>query len=636
MKLEHKQLYSYDDVPTANNIKVSKRSYWNDDEWHFDSNNPGKPGVVINWKVDLGDAFLNDIGYTDLLQTCKCFLWSLSENPSEGDVSCKPKTLEIKFAGLFLLIKWMRLPDNNFYKLSDLDKYDIDDYVTFILVDYEKRGRKLNKASLHNDLKVLVDLYEHREKIPDSILIKPYAGESAYVVAVKNATDEEVGWIPHIPDEILKPLILEVEKWIDYKVADVIKIMNLSVHEIYEKDTNGVIVSRRNASSGDLRGSVRKSWVEVFQSYIFSSDEENSGSWRPPVESSRELSRLITDAVTACELAVLLFIGPRASELLSMQIDNISIRLSEDGDLRVFFLHGKTIKLEDSIRDVSWVSGIEKNDDDKVPLPIKAVQLLEELLHPWRQWGGAEHLFLGKGCSSWFAAKPPIRPCLLEVLNKNINLFINSYVDMPFSWHFSTHQCRKSFGRFVAKNGKDLCALCQHFLHANESMTDTGYVGTKFDLDELIDDQTQKKVAEALGNYLYSNTTVNGELGGRLEDFKNTFKELTKKQQAEELRWIVEDSGFVIHANDWGFCIDGGAANCGEEGGSRNQINICPSTCIDCQNFCVEKKHLKYWENRRDKNELIIESMSNSPASRKVMLNKRIKECDQIIEQLRG
>ncbi|WP_204327512.1 hypothetical protein, partial [Stenotrophomonas maltophilia] len=58
-------------------------------------------------------------------------------------------------------------------------------------------------------------------------------------------------------------------------------------------------------------------------------------------------------------------------------------------------------------------------------------------------------------------------------------------------WRLTTHQGRKTFARFVGKRDRTgLHALQHHFGHVTRIMTDSAYVGTDFDLGELVDAQT--------------------------------------------------------------------------------------------------------------------------------------------------
>lgn len=95
-----------------------------------------------------------------------------------------------------------------------------------------------------------------------------------------------------------------------------------------------------------------------------------------------------------------------------------------------------------------------------------------------------------------------------------------TWVEVPqhdgASCHFTPHQLRKSFARFVAKRDRtQLQALSEHFKHVSIAMTSKDYVGTDFDLHELVDEKGRSETASALERLLTSRSLA-GRLGERI------------------------------------------------------------------------------------------------------------------------
>jgi hypothetical protein len=92
---------------------------------------------------------------------------------------------------------------------------------------------------------------------------------------------------------------------------------------------------------------------------------------------------------------------------------------------------------------------------------------------------------------------------LIDHLNGPFAAFINLPLDNGRSWHLSTHQGRKTFARFVGRRDRTgLHALAAHFGHVTRIMTDASYVGTDFDLANLIDAEALDETRAALEELL--------------------------------------------------------------------------------------------------------------------------------------
>src|SRR5260370_18034016 len=89
-------------------------------------------------------------------------------------------------------------------------------------------------------------------------------------------------------------------------------------------------------------------------------------------------------------------------------------------------------------------------------------------------------------------------------------------------WSLTTHQGRKTFARFVGKRDRSgLHALQHHFGHVSRIMTDSAYVGTDFDLGELIDAQTLDETRSALEELLTASRL--GGKAGRMLSSRSRF-----------------------------------------------------------------------------------------------------------------
>ena len=135
---------------------------------------------------------------------------------------------------------------------------------------------------------------------------------------------------------------------------------------------------------------------------------------------------------------------------------------------------------------------------------------------------GFRELFLVKN-----AMHNKIMPLTNANITQRINLFA-AYVGVPHHqgvpWPLSPHQFRKTFARFVARRDRSqLLALSDHFKHMSVAMTARGYVGSDFDLHELVDHEGRSETALAL-DHLLTSDRLGGRMGERIVARNATFR----------------------------------------------------------------------------------------------------------------
>ncbi|HDA7926283.1 TPA: integrase, partial [Staphylococcus aureus] len=201
-------------------------------------------------------------------------------------------------------------------------------------------------------------------------------------------------------------------------------------------------------------------------------------------------------------------------------------------------------------------------------------------------------------------------------------------------WHLNTHQGRKTFARFVGRRDRTgLHALQAHFGHVTRAMTDRGYVGTDFALDDLIDRHAQEETRAALEEVLTA-TTLGGK-GGRMIAARSRFRGRTRDGDVQTyVRFLMEETDLRLGVCDWGYCVYRieTAACLGDERGP-NPVLRTESTCLTCANFAVTAKHRSVWQERRARNASLLDQPGLDHVSRK-LAETRIIECDRILTEL--
>jgi Phage integrase family len=331
------------------------------------------------------------------------------------------------------------------------------------------------------------------------------------------------------------------------------------------------------------------------------------------------MRRLLARVTDACFIVTAGFVGMRVSEILSMEAGCIEMRPIGDTGLAQAHVVARMFKTVDDPRGrmERWLA----------PEPVvRAVEILERLSLPMREASGRRELFLVKN----------VRGDIVPITNYDIGVRIRqfaTYVGVPHHegkpWRFSPHQFRKTFARFIARRDRSqLMALADHFKHASIAMTAKGYVANDFDLAELIDHEGQIETARALDCFLTSDRLA-GRMGERIIAENAAFRGRAGEQvRRDYIAFVLAETDLRIHACDYGWCVfQAETARCA--GGARpNETARCPSTCFGCVNFVVDKRHRMYWQDRRQRNEALLDGAS---APTRAVLEERIGECDRVL-----
>lgn len=164
-------------------------------------------------------------------------------------------------------------------------------------------------------------------------------------------------------------------------------------------------------------------------------------------------------------------------------------------------------------------------------------------------------------------------------------------------------------------------------------MTDSAYVGTDFDLGELVDAQTLEETRAALEELL---TAANlGGRAGRMLSARSRFRGRTRDGDlASYVDFLIEESGMRLGICDWGYCVyrAESAACMGDEHGP-NPVWRTESVCMSCANFAVTERHRPVWQERLDRNLAILADPRLDDASRS-LASTRITECERILSDL--
>ncbi len=317
------------------------------------------------------------------------------------------------------------------------------------------------------------------------------------------------------------------------------------------------------------------------------------------------------------------FVGMRLSEILSLEVGAVERYPLGETELDQAYVVARLFKTVDGPegRVERWLA----------PEPVvRAVECLERLTAPRRAAFGRRELFLTE--VNYGRAATPISGVSI---NHRLNRFA-AHVGVPphegRRWIFTSHQFRKTFARFVARNDRSqLLALADHFKHVSVAMTSRGYVGTDFELHELVDEEARAETAIALGRLL-SSDRLGGRMGERIAARNHAFRGRAGEQvRRDYIDFILAETDLRIRGCDYGWCVfQAETALCGGEV-APNEAGRSPSVCAKCANLAVDDRHVPYWQDRRRRNLALWDRAS--PLAQAV-LAEAVGECDRMLKRI--
>jgi len=337
------------------------------------------------------------------------------------------------------------------------------------------------------------------QALPDALGFDPFPYTTAGLVAgVSRATR---GAIPFIPDAVALDLMSKALHWV-------------------ERETDGILEQRDRFWS--VFNTARSRGVTLHYCGKLGRDALRTRQREPnaPMPAGRciatknDLDRCLKHLTDACFIVIAGFVGMRASEILSIRTGAIEYRQLGTTGVSQAYVVGRLFKTaEEGGRLERWLA----------PDPVvTAAKVLERVSEPLRMASGRDELFLTRNTQYGQ---------VVGITNMHINDRIREFAAVNNvrrhggqPWRFSTHQFRKTFARFIARRDRSqLLALADHLKHVSVAMTAKGYVGTDFDLQQLVDHEGQIETATALDRFLSSDRLA-GKMGERIAAGNASFR----------------------------------------------------------------------------------------------------------------
>jgi integrase len=596
---------------TVSTLPFSTNSKWGDNEWEIDDKVPGtaKRDKIIKWSQKLPDgSLLTDPQNALLLETCKRLIYLSLTIPLVNSKVLHRLTARRVALNLFVLIRWMFT--KGYRKFRDLDQAAIDQYVAYCRTRPGRgRNHRVKATTIHNLSMVIQYLYILRNRLPDAIQFQPFGGEPTSTVTGSRVNEREP--TPYIPDEIAVDILRKALSWVERYADDIIEARIICYSE-YE----------RALLQGFGRDYARRQVIRALSTFTPASSIVSDLPKQKLFQNKGIIRTLVDHLTTACFICIAGLVGMRISEILSLEPGFIQIERSDDGLTELVYVCGSTYKTEDDPhgRPTRWIA----------PSPIKTVARVLERLYAItpKKTGESKFFILNPQPKKWSDDEVNI-----PAMNYRINRFAE-FIEVPkyrsVPWHFTTHQFRKTFARFVGRRDKTgLHALSQHFKHVSIAMTDY-YAGSDFELYELIGDALVDEMRESLDKILGAESLA-GKMGEEILKQNHRFR----GRAGEELRrdfvdFIMSETDLLILAHDYALCaVNLDTALCGGD-----MALVGRGTCVRCPNFMVGEQHRPFWTDQEKRNTELLDRHKDLSPLAKAAIMSEVKQASDILIQL--
>ena len=598
-------------------LRISTRSVWSDQVWHLDGRRPGgnRSDFSLDWGFALADdSRFSDLQWTDWREAARLFLWSLKLDPPPGRRNIHESTIVSAFKTLRKLIRWMAA--QGYRSFADLDRDGCDRFMAAMAQrPGSKPGKTLKNTTLQTYANLLTRLYLQGAKFPEVAIDDPFPG------IAPPFTRQDQGWLPYTPDAVAVTLVSAALRLIGTPADDVIALQTQAQCAYDDALARGISQTKAGFMVTD-----------AIAPFIFATPPGEETAWHEaPVISTKQVRYLADRIYDACFVVIAYLVGARVSEILGLQVGCIEQHPVSDGGETFAYLAGQIYKTARGVDGEAhrWVA----------PAPVeRSVAIMERLTARLRAQTGRSELFLVMASTGLVGPAARIDLPIVSTIIRRLNDLFAPFIGLPDHegepWHLNTHQGRKTFARFVGKRDRTgLHALQAHFGHVTRAMTDRGYVGTDFALDDLIDRHTREETRAALEEVLTA-TTLAGK-GGRMIAAHSQFRGRTRDGDVQAyVTFLMEETDLRLGVCDWGYCVYRveTAACFGDERGP-NPVLRTESTCLTCANFAVTARHRPVWQARRDRNAGLLDQPGLDPVSRR-LAETRVAECDRILGDL--
>ncbi len=598
---------------------VSSRSAFADTVWTFDSLPPGTCASSgrVDWAFETSDGHhFDEPTFEALRATSKHFLLSLRNQPPAPFLPRADQSLVRTFHLLRTLLCWMH--EQGVSRFADLEQAAAGRFIQAMADQHNRQtGQPLKPSTILRFKRLLNELWLQAPLLADALPESPLDPVQAGQLWPSHKTSCNP---LYTPDEVVVPLFAAAQRLIGQPAEDVI-----TVRDLVQQHYDGLI----SGGTGQVHAGM--SAIKAAGDFQFATLPGESRPWEEgPLGSTKRLRFLIDRVVDACFVIVAWLVGPRVSEIIGLELGCIERHGPADRSETYAYLVGRIWKgAGRGGRPHRWV----------VPEPVmQAVLVLERIIEPMRQRTGSRDLWLAMGSSGVIGPEARIQRPSAHLWIRRLNSSFAPYVGLPDyqgrPWWLTSMQARKTFARLVARRDRTgLDALRVQLGHINRAMTDRHYVGTDFDLAELINRHAREETRTAL-EALMTAPRLGGRMGRTLAASSRFRGRVVDAEVRQWVDHVLRETEMRLGVCDWGWCVyrKESAACLGDEDGP-NPVLRTESVCAGCANFAVASRHRPVWAARSERNRELLARPDLDGESR-ALAEGRVAECSRILFDL--
>lgn len=570
-------------------LKVSAKSSYIENIWDFTLENPGidRAAVTLNFSVinPSKSVLISSGEMQPYLDLAKEYFHTLLFDPP----AAHPKTSTIiSFARKGFKSLLIFLYQNRITSLSSLTRSDLDSFLEEMSarqISATQKHSTITNRTLMSRVAGLSWLHEQSSKMIDGLIINPFEnyGTAAQWASACCSTviPRQTSTTPEIPDEIARQLFTSALK-------------DLSIGELLS----------------NLR-SKRKNYKEVKKTINKKVTILNPFQWNEfGMRGGHDQRTLESRLMAASYIIIALLTGMRAHEILA--IKNNESWLEEEVEIdeqkiKFYFVLSNTTKLQAEPTAYKWQA---------LPIVEQAIAALNKGLSHNRRSG--DYLFVGNTVKCEGRSIGPAN------LGRNLQRFVKAHniIYQGKPWPLATHQFRRTYARFMIRNGLGLKELQDQLKHFDIEMTRMyGEMSIYVELQQERLILSREKYEELL----ISNSPIIGGGATFVNGQRKEFLGMTKEKRSLFIDNLPKT--ILLEQMDDGLCL------------YRPQTALCggnKSACrpADCNNSLIPAAgKLKIYTWRREENLRLLDHFKGEPLKAEYLL-KRITELDKLIHQL--
>ncbi|MCV6454881.1 hypothetical protein [Pseudomonas aeruginosa] len=629
-------------------------SSYNSNVWDFSPyiHNKNATSLRINFDFELcsGVSLINDAARS-LMHAAKSFIYTrwLAKSPRSSKY-IKAATLLSSWTNLKPLLRWMH--ENKIHTFDGLTPDQCARFANHIIAI-----EKTNQRKIIGHLECLELIYHFRERLDRPMRQHPWPDDTAFTLAgarrIEGVYDVKTELIPK---RLYAMLGSKTIAFIENESARILRAW-AAFHSAYADETS---LAEYHAQKRMDRGGASREY-QTRRSVTYDIARERT---LTKVKKTLEANgfKYLTDLDdevrflrTCCYIIIAMFSGMRDSEVISLK-NNCFERSSDMDGEEYCWLHGLTYKLEDQPKPAKWmvpdivekavctaneirrpiVSYIAKQDalnPDVAETQAHAAQaaddaaiLGESLFLGWKASGTRPEFLLNTQSNKML--KQVSERFELVVHGEDLSEIIDRFAITAESlWPLATHQFRRTFAVFVARNVLgDVRYLRHHFKHWSMDMT------LHYAKDPLFDDSLFESVlskrdelqASIISGWLAPSQNLAGGRAGHIVSFRGRAEVKTAKDPQALAKAIGE--GIIIRGTGHSWCL-ATTKGCGGEG-LYDAIR-----CVGCGEGVIDQGHLVIWRRIRDQQ---IEALTwpdlGDPAWERA--SRHLREAERVLGEL--